>query len=157
MSQAENKLLESLDIALNNKLVVPFINEAISNVTIELTKSNFTSITKNISIDKFNGLLPNQIKLCRIFALKANIKSKVERHTNSPQRTFTYIGEGDTKILENNIWKSNVKKNVGSSIDDRWLSVPENTWHQPIALSNDWITITFHTASEDEIIDEYRD
>lgn len=157
MNQVEEKLLASLEIALNNKFIVPLINKSVSNIKLELSETDSISITKTIPVDRFNGLLPGQIKLCRIFALKANTKSRIERHTNSYQRTLTCFGEGDTKILENNVWKSNIRKGLGSSIENRWLSVPENTWHQPIALSTDWITITFHTASESEIIDEYKE
>ena len=157
MNQDEEKLFTSLEEVLNDKFIASLINESVLNIRLELPKIDSISITKTIPINKFNGLVPSQFKLCRIFALKANTKSKIERHTNSYQRTFTLCGEGDTKILENNIWKSNIRKSSGSSAEDRWLSVPENTWHQPIALSTDWITITFHTASESEIIDEYKD
>ncbi len=157
MNQIEEKLFASLEVALNNKLIVSLINESVSNIKRELSQKGSISITKTIPVGTLNGLLPSQIKLCRIFALKANTKSKIERHANSYQRTYTLCGEGDTKIFKNNVWKSNVRKSSGNSIKDKWLSVPENTWHQPIALSDDWVTITFHTASESEIIDEYKE
>ena len=138
---------------MNSDLFSSLINKTILDVVSELKASDSISITKNIPIEKLSTQLPEEIRLCRIFALKANTKSKIERHPNSIQRTFTYFGEGDTKILENNVWKSNIRT---SSTNDRWLSVPKNTWHQPISLSSDWVTITFHTALESEIIDEYK-
>jgi hypothetical protein len=37
----------------------------------------------------------------------------------------------------------------------RWNIVPANTWHFPEASSlGDWCTVTFHSASSAEIIDE---
>ena len=156
-SLQEKNILENLDGLLKKRDIISFITPMINEIKKELNQKKVISITKNIPTESFGNELPASINLCRLFILKANTKSKIERHTNSYQRTCTLYGEGDTKIFENNTWKSNVRKDSGSSIEDRWLSVPENTWHQPIALSDDWITITFHTASENEIIDEYKE
>ena len=153
MNLQEQKLLELLELNINSSNLL--IRKSVSSALSELNNGNSISVTKNIPVKEFFSKLPKEVKLCRIFALKANTKSKIERHTNSYQRTLTLYGEGDTKILENNIWKSNIRKSLVSPAEDRWLSVPENTWHQPIALSTDWITIIFHTASESKIIDEY--
>ena len=156
-SLQEKNILEKLDSLLKKGDIVSLITPMVSEVKKELKQKKAVSITKNIPVESFGSELPASINLCRLFILKANTKSKIERHTNSYQRTYTLYGEGDTKIFENNAWKSNVRKSSGSSIEYRWLSVPENTWHQPISFSDDWITITFHTASESEIIDEYKE
>ena len=153
MDLVEQKLLELLQSSIisNSQTINTIVAEALT----ELKNSDFVSVTKNIPIKKFFTNLPEEIKLCRIFGLKANTKSKIERHPNSFQRTFTYVGRGDTKILENDVWKPNIKNSLGKSISERWLSIPEGIWHQPIALNDNWVTITFHTAGELEIIDEY--
>ena len=156
-SLQEKNILENLDNLLKKKNIISLIAPIINEVKKELEQKQVVSITKNIPVESFGSELPASINLCRLFILKANTKSKIERHTNSYQRTYTLYGEGDTKIFENNVWKSNVRKSSGSSIEDRWLSVPDNTWHQPISFSDGWITITFHTASESEIIDEYKE
>ena len=153
----EKKILEQLDDLLKKKDTIDLITPIINEVKKELEQKKIVSVTKNIPVESFSSELPTSINLCRLFILKANTKSKIERHTNSHQRTYTLYGKGDTKIFENNVWKSNVRKSSGNSIEDKWLSVPENTWHQPIALLDDWITITFHTASESEIVDEYKE
>lgn len=157
MDSCELKIISFLNEVLGNKSIRKIIDLAVSRAKEKFAQNTAPSITETIPLSIFGNRLPKEINLCRLFILKANTKSKIERHTNSYQRTFTLYGEGNTKILGNNAWKSNVRKNSGSSVEDRWLSVPENTWHQPIALSADWITITFHTASESEIIDEYKD
>ena len=155
-SLQEKSILEKLDSLLKKGDIANLITPMISEVKKELEQKQVVSITKNIPVESFGSELPTSINLCRLFILKANTKSKIERHTNSYQRTYTLCGKGDTKIFENNVWKSNVRKSSGSSIENKWLSVPENTWHQPISFSDDWITITFHTAFENEIIDEYK-
>ena len=157
MNLHELKIISSLDEILKDESIRKTIDLALSRAKERFTQSTVPSITEIIPLSIFGDKLPKEINLCRLFILKANTKSKIERHTNSYQRTYTLYGEGDTKILENNIWKSNVRKSLGSSINDKWLSVPEDTWHEPIALSTDWVTITFHTASEDEIVDEYKE
>ena len=156
-SLQEKSILEKLDGLLKKEGIVSLITPIINEIKKELEQKKVVSITKNIPVKSFGNELPTSINLCRLFILKANTKSTVERHTNSYQRTYTLHGKGNTKIFENNVWESTVRKSSGSSIEDRWLSVPENTWHQPISFSDDWITITFHTASESEIIDEYKE
>lgn len=149
-------MLEVLDKILKQKNVLISLNSLINDAKKEFKESESLSLTKNISLEMFPKL-PSSINLCRLFILRANTKSKIEKHINSFQRTFTYSGEGNTKIFENGKWSSNLRIDSGDSIEKRWLSVPENTWHEPISLSRDWITITFHTASENQIIDEYMD
>lgn len=149
----EKIVLENLDQIIKDpqivNLLMPLIEEA--------KNGKGLPVTKNVSFSVFQQKLPKQINLCRIFILPANTKSKTEKHTNSFQRTVTIVGSGETKILNNNIWVSNVRTARGKTIEERWLSVPENTWHQPISGTEDWITVTFHTASEKDIIDEYKD
>ena len=148
----EKTILEALDHIINDPNIkdslAPFIEEA------KQTKEDFASITVPISL--FKDMLPKEINLCRIFVLRAKKASRVEKHTNSFQRTLTIIGSGNTKILNNNTWTSNLRKDSDKVIENRWLSIPADTWHQPLAEEEDWITITFHTADADEIIDEYK-
>ena len=153
-----NKLsiISTLDDILKDESIRKIIDMILSKAKEKISQSTSISITETIPLSVFDDKLPKEINLCRLFILKANTKSKIERHANSFQRTFTLLGEGDTRVLENNIWKSNIRKSKGTSIEERWLSVPKNTWHEPIALSSDWATITFHTASESEILDEYK-
>ncbi|MBI3591043.1 MAG: hypothetical protein HY094_06685 [Candidatus Melainabacteria bacterium] len=149
----DKTILEALDQIIKDpkimKFLIPLVEEA--------RNEKCFPVTKNVPLSLFEQKLPKQINLCRIFILPANTTSKIERHTNSFQRTVTVVGSGETKILNNNIWVSNVRTARGKTIEERWLSVPENTWHQPISGTEDWITITFHTALENEIIDEYRE
>lgn len=149
----ERSMLEVLDQIIRNPNIETFLEPLIESAKNEKT----FPVTKAVSVYLFKDKLPKEINLCRIFILPANTKSKIEKHINSFQRTVTIAGSGDTKILKNNIWISNIRSADGKAIEDRWLSVPENTWHQPISGKEDWITVTFHTAYEEGIIDEYKD
>ena len=140
---------------LKDEKVEKIINLVIAEVEKELNDSKISSITKTVSLSVFRNKLPESINLCRVFILRADAKSKVERHTNSFQRTLTWKGNGETKVLENDKWTLYRTKSAGINLEDRWISVPANIWHQPISGNKNWITVTFHTASENEIIDEY--
>lgn len=149
----EQSILEKLDQTIKD----PQISSLLTPLIDKARNEKEFPVTKNVPLSLFKNKLPKQINLCRIFILPSNTKSKIEKHKNSFQRTVTIFGSGDTKILNNDLWSSNVRKAYGKTIEDRWLSVLENTWHQPISGKEDWITVTFHTASEKDIIDEYKD
>lgn len=149
----EKTILEKLDQIIREPQIINLLISLIE----EAKNEKFFPITENIPLSLFKDKLPRQINLCRIFILPPNTKSKIEKHKNSFQRTVTVFGSGDTKILNNDLWISNVKRADGKTIEERWLSVPEDTWHQPISGKEDWITVTFHTALESDIVDEYRE
>ena len=149
----EKSILEILDRVIKDSQILSSITPLIE----EAKNETVATVTKNVSLSLFKKKLPKQINLCRIFVLRANTASKVERHINSFQRAVTIIGSGNTKILTKDVWVSNIRTASAKTIKGRWLSVPENTWHQPIAGLDDWITITFHTASGRYIVDEYKE
>jgi hypothetical protein len=32
-------------------------------------------------------------------------------------------------------------------LEKRWISIPQNVWHQPIILKEaDWVVVSFHTV-----------
>ncbi len=40
-------------------------------------------------------------------------------------------------------------------IDARWVSIPQNQWHQAVAAEGDWVMISFHTVTERDLIEEH--
>ncbi len=42
-------------------------------------------------------------------------------------------------------------------IESRWVSIPPYTWHQAVAPKENWVVVSFHTAPEDELIEERPD
>jgi hypothetical protein len=123
----------------------------------------------NIPISQFSAQMTEEqqgmVSLCRVFILRAGCKMpRPEIHRNSIQRLVSYKGQGsifsatpggvDRNFSECAI--SSPSHDGSSSIDSSWDLVPENTWHFPMAGKNeDWFTVTFHSANEADIIDEY--
>ncbi len=50
-----------------------------------------------------------------------------------------------------------LRSDMHGPLELRWASLSENIWHQPVSGNEDWVVLTFHTASEMELIDEYKD
>ncbi|MEO9655226.1 hypothetical protein [Marinomonas sp.] len=128
-------------------------------------------VSYNIPITHFakslNKSEQSMIALCRVFILRAGCKMpRPEIHRNSVQRLVSFKGQGsiysatpggvDMTFKECAI----VSPDVNDSEDPMncWDVVPENTWHFPQAdAGQDWFTVTFHSATEDAIVDEYWD
>ncbi len=122
-----------------------------------------------------DGLAPalaKKVRLCRAFLLRRGSRMAVpEVHHNSVQRLVSYrgwgrihaavAGEGDTRRGPRNLAARTIDSPDRGElqaipIERCWDIVPAGMWHYPEAGADaDWATVTFHSASEDEIIDEY--
>jgi len=43
------------------------------------------------------------------------------------------------------------------TLEERWISIPSNTWHQGVVSDRDWVVVSFHTVPADELIEERPD
>ncbi|CAF1230403.1 unnamed protein product [Didymodactylos carnosus] len=96
--------------------------------------------------------MPTEIRLIRLFILRRNTQFKYENHVNSYQRLYSLRNNGKmfVKLDNKHQWESTAV-NMG-----QWHCVSPNTWHYPYSnTDNDWITLTFHTQSSEDIIDRY--
>lgn len=130
---------------------------------------------RTIPIDLFADDVRNdQVRLCRLFLLRRGKRMAVpERHRNSVQRLVSYRGSGTIRqgvpggsperLRARAIGSPGAKRSarrdgpVADTVDlaRHWDIVPEGIWHFPEAAEDgDWATVTFHSAAEDEIVDE---
>jgi hypothetical protein len=123
---------------------------------------------QEVNIADFKKHLPEHLRehvnLCRVFLLKQGYRLSVpEVHRNSVQRLVSFKNNGAIHIAKTDSADMTFRKfELASTGDDcsrelrhRWNIVPANTWHFPEASSlGDWCTVTFHSASSAEIIDE---
>lgn len=105
----------------------------------------------------------DQVRLCRLFLLRRGARMAVpERHRNSVQRLVSYRGSGS---IHRGVpggdpvgLKARAIRSPGADESDlarHWDIVPAGVWHFPEADGGeDWATVTFHSASEGEIVDE---
>jgi hypothetical protein len=79
----------------------------------------------------------------------------------------TLAGTGDMKIdakgLPNGVKEESeivAQSNVlvgdpAATLEQRWISIPKMVWHRPVIPKGaDWLVVSFHTVSADELIEE---
>ena len=130
---------------------------------------------RTIPIELFaDGARNDQVRLCRLFLLRRSKRMAVpERHRNSVQRLVSYRGRGTIHqgvpggspegLRARAIGSPGAKRSThrdgpvadATDLARHWDIVPEGIWHFPEAAEDrDWATVTFHSAAEDEIVDE---
>jgi len=115
-----------------------------------------------IPLTIYGGVLPDAIKSCWVFVLRAGANTGPERHPNSHQRMMSFQGSGDMQVQEGGSapnderWHSNILTSDSDvPLEKRWISIPQNVWHQPvISEETDWVVVSFHTVPAEELIEE---
>lgn len=100
-----------------------------------------------LPLEHFRGL-PAEIQLCRLVLLGSNFSAPLEKHFNSQQTLFSFGGSGRLWYLQKGIFSN--KKLDNPSL---WHCLPKNTWHRPQSGPETWVTLAFHTASSEGIVD----
>ncbi|MGH9760438.1 MAG: hypothetical protein ACREDR_33685, partial [Blastocatellia bacterium] len=90
--------------------------------------------------------------------LRAGVATLAERHPNSHQRMIVHRGEGDFQTWNGTAWQSNLLVNDFSApLERRWVSIPPNVWHRSMKPQENLVVVSFHTATEDDLIEENGD
>jgi hypothetical protein len=169
MEPAERACLEKLDTIVRSDELRAKINPVVDRVGAALSQKLEALMTwEPIPLEIFGEGLPQEIRSGWIFVLRAGADTGAERHPNSHQRMMTLRGSGDMKTEskkgelrikkdEKGIdWQSNVLvSEPGAPLERRWISIPPNVWHRPVVgRDGDWVVISFHTVSAEELIEE---
>ena len=160
MTPEERTRLESIEIVLRSDTVREQIRPIIERVRAELTRKNEALMTwEPIPLTVFGRALPREIRSAWVFVLRAGADTGAERHPNSHQRMMTFEGSGDMRTEEGDQWQSNVLvSNPEASVEQRWISIPQNVWHRPVVgAEGDWTVVSFHTVPAEELIEEKQD
>ena len=159
MNKREKSLLAKLGELARATAANSIIQEALVKAETELRQNpSKLGTTVQIPLSIFGKGIPAAIKSCRVFALRANTPFKTERHPNSHQRVLSIKGTGEVRVLEEeNPWTARLRSDSDAPIEERWATLQENVWHQPVAGPEGWGVLTFHTAPDGESLDEYRD
>lgn len=112
------------------------------------------------------------VRLCRLFLLRRGARMEApEIHHNSVQRLVSYQGRGrihqgtsgggplglEPREISSPLASGSPEGGCPGDADivRCWDIVPAGVWHYPEAgEGRDWATVTFHSAGEDEIVDE---
>lgn len=167
MTKDERATLEKLDAIVHSAPVQEQLKPIIERVRRDLAgKPDALMAWESVALETF-GTLPASIQSGWIFILRAGTDTGAERHPNSHQRMMTFAGNGDMKIdakgAPNEVdteaeifWHSHVLvSDQNAPLERRWVSIPKNIWHRPvIPAGSDWVVVSFHTVSAEELIEE---
>lgn len=159
MDQEEQEILQVLDIVLNNASVRATIDTIVQDVEQRLAHDAHASMAwQPVPLSVYSEWLPEMIRSSWVFLLRAHATTGAERHPNSCQRMMSYRGSGDLQTRTGQEWHSHyLMSDLSASLEQRWISVPPNTWHQAVVAEENWVVVSFHTAPEHELIEERPD
>ena len=158
-SPEERNILAALEAAVRRPGAKPIIEAIVARVQAKLAGNPEATLAwEPVPLETCSGKLPGGIKSSWVFVLRARTTSGAERHPNSHQRMMSYGGTGDLQTWEAGAFRTNVLvSDLAAPLEQRWVSIPVNVWHKPVMGAEDWVVVSFHTASADELIEERGD
>lgn len=103
----------------------------------------------------FESGLPDGIRSCWIFRLRAGGTFGAERHPNSHQRSVALGGVATFELFDGNAWVA--KQLCADTLEplrDSWISIPAGQWHRIRIGPGDFTSCSFHTATAEELVEE---
>ena len=159
MDKEELSVLQTLDTILKQESVRAMIESVVPRVEQKLIQGFGDLLAWDpVPLYTYGGRLPKVIHSSWVFVIHALANTGDERHPNSLQRMMSYRGSGDLQIWNGERWCSNaLTSDSAKRIEQRWISIPINTWHRAIVPKDNWVVVSFHTVPEDELIEERLD
>lgn len=152
----ELDLLISLDEILSLENVRAKIDPLVTEVEQNIARQPDALMAfEPIPLSVYGDSLPQSIRSSWVFILRAGATTGAERHPNSHQRMMSYRGSGNMQTWRDNRWHSNLLVSDQTvALEQRWISIPINVWHQPVVAQSNWEVVSFHTALASELIEE---
>jgi hypothetical protein len=159
LTRDEKIILEALDAAVRCEPTATHIDGIVSLVEQKLSRRPDDLLAwKPIPLSLYSLPLPDIIRSSWVFILRSNTVTGAERHPNSHQRMMSYRGAGDFQTRTGGPWCSHrLRSDPAARIEERWISIPPNVWHQGVVAETNWIVVSFHTVPDDELIEERPD
>ena len=156
LSADELGILGALDDAVRSETasariegIIPRVEEALRRTPAEVLA------WEAILLEVYGSMLPEIIRSSWVFILRADAVTGAERHPNSHQRMMSYRGSGDFQTQTEGDWQSHFLSSEPTvPIEERWISILPNVWHQGVVSGEDWVVVSFHTAEEKDLIEE---
>ena len=103
----------------------------------------------------FESGLPDGIRSCWIFRLRAGGAFGAERHPNSHQRSVALEGTATFEVFDGGAWvKTELRSETQEPLRDSWISIPPAQWHRIRIGPTDFTSCSFHTARAEELLEE---
>lgn len=155
VTNGEADILQRLDAVVRDPAAARVIKRVTTEVEALLSVDTATRLAWRALPLSIYGDLPAGIASSWVFALRRDCTSGAERHPNSVQRVMSYRGSADMQTWNADEWVSHrLISEPNAPMRDRWLSIPIGVWHKPVMSGGNWIVVSFHTAPDDELIEE---
>jgi len=156
MDPEEVRILEWLDAAVRSKAIKPSLDAIAARVEAKLRECAGDALAwEAVPLDLYAGPLPKDIRSSWLFILRAGTTTGAERHPNSHQRMMSYRGSGDFQTRTESEWRSHFLTSDSSLVlEEKWISIPPFVWHQAVVPAENWVVVSFHTGSEEDLIEE---
>lgn len=110
---------------------------------------------ETIPVETFGGRLPEGIRSCWIFMIRAGAATGAERHPNSHQRSLSLVGSGTFELRDGDVWSPYpLVSDPSAPPTARWVTIPVGTWHRLFVGQEPWGMLSFHTVAASELIEE---
>jgi hypothetical protein len=144
-------ILDQLSTQLSNPSIVDKLNPILTRVESKLiANSDWPQAWEPLKLDLFGSDLPISIKSCWFFVLRSGVVFGAERHPNSHQRSLAFKGSALFEVFVDGVWSACPIDSVGTKA----ISIPANTWHRIKIGSSNFISLSFHTVSAKELVEE---
>jgi hypothetical protein len=158
-SPSERRILQSLDEAVSTSEVSAALRSISERVLATLARgSREIEAWERVPLDLYGAALPSEIRSSWMFVLRRGVTTGAERHPNSRQRMMSWSGHGNFQVHDGTRWRSHrLVSDPSGPLDQRWISIPAETWHQGVVGEQDWLVVSFHTIAAEELIEERPD
>jgi len=157
MEEKESAVLSDLDRALRRTAARRAIDAMVARLEKDLAaRPRAAMVWDTLPLTLFEPAPPGGIRSAWVFILRAGATTGAERHPNSRQRTMSWRGAGDLQVsAPTGGWRSHpLSGERRATVERRWVSIPENTWHQVVVGDRNWVVVSFHTVAAEQLIEE---
>jgi quercetin dioxygenase-like cupin family protein len=155
MSPQTDPVLTVLEDASRSEAVRARVAEVLERVTRELAGGDAVMAWETVALDVFDRPLPEAIRSCWVFVIRAGAETGAERHPNSHQRSLSLAGRGEFQLRQGADWEPHpLVSDPGAPPERRWVSIPPSTWHRLFVGDASWGMLSFHTVVAADLIEE---
>lgn len=155
MDVASDRLIGALDEVVRTASVSGELKKALERVLRQIESSTELMAWEVIPSTVFGRSLPESIRSCWVFGIRAGAETGAERHPNSHQRSLSLTGSGVFEVREADDWTPHgLVSEPHAPIGQRWVTIPESTWHRLLVDKQAWGMVSFHTVAPEELIEE---
>jgi hypothetical protein len=155
MERAQDPLLRQLDALIQTETVGAGLRDIVPRVRQQLDASGGPMSWRVLPLTVFGGRLPESVRSCWIFMIRAGASTSAERHPNSHQRSCSLFGSGTFEVYDEAAWRPHALTSGGDDQPaQRSISIPQSTWHRLRVGPSDWGMVSFHTVAAEDLIEE---